>query len=114
MCIILWSYLGRSLRSLRFGPGECFGFYFSVVCSVLALRPKDLPLALLLDGFLPAADPMEGDDRLGDARYTVLSVLSPSRRAQNRANMKTSAQSRYERLADLRGADPRGARGSPT
>ena len=29
--------------------GECFGFSFSVVCYVLALRPKDLPLTLPLE-----------------------------------------------------------------
>jgi hypothetical protein len=49
MRIILWSPLSRSLRSLRFGPGEYFGFSFSVVCSVLPLRLKDLPLTLPLE-----------------------------------------------------------------
>jgi hypothetical protein len=39
--------------------GECFGFSFSIVCSALPLRLKDLPLALLV-GFLHAADPIGG------------------------------------------------------
>ena len=46
------------------------------------LRVKDLPLTLPLDGFFPAVDPIGGNDRLGDTRYRVLSVLLPSRRAQ--------------------------------
>jgi hypothetical protein len=29
--------------------GECFGLFFSIVCSVLPLRLKDLPLALPLE-----------------------------------------------------------------
>jgi hypothetical protein len=60
---ILWRPLSRSLGSLRFGPGnagERFGFSFSIVCSVLPLRVKDLPSTLPLDGFLPAADPTGG------------------------------------------------------
>ena len=31
--------------------GERFGFSFSIVCSVLPLRVKDLPLTLPLDSF---------------------------------------------------------------
>jgi hypothetical protein len=30
--------------------GECFGFSSSILCSVLPLRVKDLPLTLPLDG----------------------------------------------------------------
>jgi hypothetical protein len=47
--IILWSPLSRSLRSLRFGPREGFRFSFSIACSVLSLRVKDLSLALPLE-----------------------------------------------------------------
>jgi hypothetical protein len=60
---ILWPPLSRSLGSLHFGPenaGDRCGFSFSIVCSVLPLRVKDLPLTLPLDGFMPAADPTGG------------------------------------------------------
>jgi hypothetical protein len=43
----------ESLESLfepiTFWAGECFGLSFSIVCSVLALRLKDLPLTLPLE-----------------------------------------------------------------
>ena len=71
--------------------GECFGLSFSIVCSMLPLRLKDLPLTLPLDDFLPAADPIGGDDRLGDAEYYRY-YFPPGE--PNRANMKTSAESR--------------------
>jgi hypothetical protein len=75
MRIILWSTLSRSLRSLRFGPGECFGFFLGRVLRA-SVAPKGFALhSSPRDLLLPAADPMEGDDRLGDAR--VLSVLFP-------------------------------------
>lgn len=48
MCIILWGSLGCSSRSLPFGPGECFGIYFSIVCFVPPSRVKGLPLRLFL------------------------------------------------------------------
>src|SRR3954447_1985266 len=51
------------------------------------------------------------DDRLGDER--VLSVLLPSRQAQP-CQYEDVRREQNERLADLRDADPRGARGSPT
>jgi hypothetical protein len=43
----------------------------------------------------------------------VLSVLLPSRRAQP-CQYEDVRREQDGRLADLRGADPRGARGSPT
>jgi hypothetical protein len=36
---------------ITFWAGECFGLSFSIVCSMLPLRLKDLPLTLPLDGF---------------------------------------------------------------
>jgi len=35
---------------ITFWAGECFGLSFSIVCSMLPLRLKDLPLTLPLDG----------------------------------------------------------------
>jgi hypothetical protein len=52
---------GSLFEVITFWSGECFGFSFSIVCSVLASRLKDLPLALSLeDDFLLVADPMDG------------------------------------------------------
>jgi len=51
---ILWSPLSRSLRSLRFRPGNAGGmlWIFLLGCVLRApLRVKDLPLTLPLDGF---------------------------------------------------------------
>jgi hypothetical protein len=39
--------------------GECFGFSSSILCSVLPLRSKDLPLTLPLDGLFACS----GSDR---------------------------------------------------
>jgi hypothetical protein len=50
VCIILWDSLGCSLRSLRFGPGECFGYSSRSCASCLrrASRICHLPSELLL------------------------------------------------------------------
>ena len=42
---------GSLFEVITFWIGECFGFSFSIVCSVLRLRLKDLdlPLALSLE-----------------------------------------------------------------
>ena len=67
MCIIPWSPLSRSLRSLRFRPGNAGGmlWIFLLGCVLRApLRPKDLPVTLPLDAFFPAAGLIGGDARL--------------------------------------------------
>jgi hypothetical protein len=110
MCIILWSPLSRSLRSLRFGPGECFGFSFSVVCSVLPLRLKDLPLTFPLEMAF-CLRRIRWRETIAWQMQRVLSVLFPSRQAQP-CQYEDVRREQDERLADLRGADLRGARGS--
>ena len=65
MCIILWSPLSRSLRSslfevITFWTRGMLRFSSSVVCSVLPLRLKDLPLTLPLEDGLFACS---GSDR---------------------------------------------------
>ena len=67
---------GSLFEVITFWTGECFGFSFSILCSVLPLRVKDLPLTLPLDGFLlVACGGSEGGWLRG--RYAVLSVLLP-------------------------------------
>jgi hypothetical protein len=70
MCIILLeSPKSLSLRSLRFGPGRML----RIILLDFMLRASVAPQGFALDSsprmaYLPAADPMEGDDRLGDAK----------------------------------------------
>jgi hypothetical protein len=100
MCIILWSPLSRSLRSLRFGPGNAGGmpWIFLLGCVLRApLRVKDFPLTLPLDGFFDGFFLQR--IRWGEmSAWEIQDVeyyryYSPPGEP-NRANMKTSAESR--------------------
>jgi len=70
---------GSLFEVITFWIGECFGFSFSIVCSVLRLRLKDLdlPLALSLEmAFCLWLIRWGGDDRLG-APKRIIGIIPP-------------------------------------
>jgi hypothetical protein len=112
---ILWRPLSRSLGSLRFGPGNAGGTLW------IFLLDRVLRASVARQGFALDSSPRwlyacSGSDRgemIAWEMQRVLSVLLPSRRAQP-CQYEAVRREQDGRLADLRSADPRGARGSPT